>query len=459
VLHVGFLLPAMLAGLSTYALARRFCKRPLLACAATICAPAFVVSGTSLMLDMWLLALFVGALALWVEGFERGQTRWLIAACGVAGLAMWTKYFGVALVPLFVLYGALKFSRPKWWLACLLIPISMIAVEQTWCYYHYGHLLFRNVADVVFDQRIQNRSMWAWLLIGFAFTGGCTFSIMQLGAVLWKGRVRLLGLLIWVAFALVLAGLGRAGNGVLTGGFDLPIVSSFVCAILVLGGTQLVTLSLCEIRHRGEPESWLLVAWIAGTFIFACFVTWSVNARSLLPLVPAAAIIAARRLDYLSFVNVRRANFRMLLALVLSGVISLLVARADMTWAQSQRLAAERFRERAVGFPGTVYYQGHWGFQHYMTEAGFKHFELDRTVLLPGDIVISPQNNSNVTPLPREYVEMRTRETVAIDRRIATMSLPLGAGFYSDLWGPMPFSLGLAMPPDAYYLDYIAQPR
>jgi hypothetical protein len=38
------------------------------------------------------------------------------------------------------------------------------------------------------------------------------------------------------------------------------------------------------------------------------------------------------------------------------------------------------------------------------------------------------------------------------------MSTHLGAGFYSDLWGPLPFSLGEKLPPDTYFIDIVAKP-
>ena len=37
--------------------------------------------------------------------------------------------------------------------------------------------------------------------------------------------------------------------------------------------------------------------WVIGTFLFAAFLNWTVNARSLLPLTPAVAILMTRRLE------------------------------------------------------------------------------------------------------------------------------------------------------------------
>src|ERR1035438_5557577 len=50
-LHLAFLLPALAAVLGTYRLAQRFTNSPLLAAAATLLTPAFLVSANSVMCD------------------------------------------------------------------------------------------------------------------------------------------------------------------------------------------------------------------------------------------------------------------------------------------------------------------------------------------------------------------------------------------------------------------------
>jgi len=458
VLHTAFLLPAILASAATFLLAKRLCKRPFVALAATLCTPAFIISGTSLMLDTWLLAYFMLAMALWVEGFARGSIRYLFCAAICAGLALWTKYFGIALIPLLTVYALLKSDRPKYWWVLLLVPTAMLIAEQAYSYFTYRHFLFTNVAHVVMDERISDRTVYTWLLIGLSFAGGCTFSVMQLGGVLWNGRLRLLGTLLWLAMSFLLVWLTSRDNVTLTAGFKLPTVSIFVYAVLLLGGSQLFSLTYSELRHRADPESWLLALWIAGTFFFACYVTWSVNVRSLLPLVPAVAMLAARRLDFIEVVNPKKTNRRIVTILSVSAIVSLLIARADMEWAQSQREAAYRYGDFAKSHDGTVYFQGHWGFQHYMHEAGVAQFDAKTTVLQPGDVVICPRNNANVQPIPRDYTAARAHDQFSIAHRMATMSIDLGAGFYSDLWGPLPFALGLKMPPDDYYTYFISKP-
>lgn len=456
-LHTGFFLPAILASIGTFMLARRLCKRPMIAVAATCCTPAFVVSGTTLMLDMWLLAFIVLSIACWIEGTHTRKFGWLIVAAICAGLAAWSKYFGIVLVPLLAAYTLIHSKRPTASLLLLIVPVSMIAAEQIYCYQHYGRSLFVNVSEVVTEDR-PDRPLWLWLMVAFSFCGGCTFSVMQIGAVLWNVRLKVLGASIVAAMSCAFYYLNAHGLRAHTLGFNLPLVSLIFYAIFMMGGTQLLSLCTTDIRNRRDPESWLLTFWVFGTFLFAAFITWSVNVRSLLPLVPPMAILAARRIDTITFDNPKRANRRIVSSLILSALVSLGVARSDMTWAQTARDAATRYANLAKSHTGATYFQGHWGFQHYMQEAGIPPFDFETTDLKPGDKIVYAQNNANVRPLPDDFIAERRSETVPINRRMATMSTHLGAGFYSDLWGPLPFSLGAKMPPDTYFIDIVAKP-
>ena len=69
-LHFAFLLPAVAAILGTYRLARRFCQSPMLAAVATLFTPVFLVSSTTVMCDVMMLAFWVWAAVLWLEGME-----------------------------------------------------------------------------------------------------------------------------------------------------------------------------------------------------------------------------------------------------------------------------------------------------------------------------------------------------------------------------------------------------
>src|SRR4029077_2711549 len=69
-LHLGFLLPALTLVLGTYRLAQRFTGSPFIAAAVTLLTPGVLVSASSVMCDVLMLALWVWALIFWTEGLE-----------------------------------------------------------------------------------------------------------------------------------------------------------------------------------------------------------------------------------------------------------------------------------------------------------------------------------------------------------------------------------------------------
>jgi hypothetical protein len=109
------------------------------------------------------------------------------------------------------------------------------------------------------------------------------------------------------------------------------------------------------------------------------------------------------------------------------------------------------------GYPHTVWFQGHWGFQHYMEAAGARAQDFKRSELTRGDLVVVPVNNTNLRPPPEHAARLVGKKTLMPFPYVATMDQALGAGFYSDLWGPLPFAVGRASPET--YLLFVVDPR
>ncbi len=77
-----------------------------------------------------------------------------------------------------------------------------------------------------------------------------------------------------------------------------------------------------------------------------------------------------------------------------------------------------------------------------MEEEGVTPLEFAKTIVRDGDIVILPMNNSSVRGLaPHLTTRIRTIE-VPVTAGVATGSPLLGAGFYSHVFGPLPFVVG-----------------
>ena len=132
--------------------------------------------------------------------------------------------------------------------------------------------------------------------------------------------------------------------------------------IFGLAGAGLLAAACVEaIRFRDRP-SLLLALWILGVFVFAAFVNWSANGRSILPMAPAIGILAARAIQ-------RRPMRRLGTAAILfSAVLSLLLAASDFQIANASRTAASLVTaQKQDHLP--VWFDGHWGFQWYMERA------------------------------------------------------------------------------------------
>ncbi|HSU53504.1 MAG TPA: glycosyltransferase family 39 protein, partial [Candidatus Dormibacteraeota bacterium] len=137
-LHGAMLLPASAAILGTFRLARRFCKNPFFAALVVLFTPAFLVSATTVMSDVLLLAFWIWAVVFWVERKDGHTRTGKPCLSGVLmGLAALTKYYGATLIPLLLCYELLKHRRVKL-LYPLVIPVAVLIAYSWWTSRLYG---------------------------------------------------------------------------------------------------------------------------------------------------------------------------------------------------------------------------------------------------------------------------------------------------------------------------------
>lgn len=106
-------------------------------------------------------------------------------------------------------------------------------------------------------------------------------------------------------------------------------------------------------------------------------------------------------------------------------------------------------RENLAGRASEIEYEGHWGFQYYMDQLGAKPLDRASPRLAPNEMIVVPVNNSFLFQLPAARVEPWAEYRFPAASVMALMSVPAGAGYYSDGWGPAPFVFGPA-PPEEY---------
>jgi 4-amino-4-deoxy-L-arabinose transferase-like glycosyltransferase len=450
-MHIGFLLPALTLVLATYHLARRFTSSAWIAAAATLLTPGFMICSSGVMCDTMMLAIWVVAVLFWIKGLEPFSPGYLLASAILMAACPLTKYFGMALVPLLFVYSLVRLRRLGSWILFLLIPICTLAGYQMWTHSLYGRGLLSDAAQYTNSlPQVPGPSRLAKSFVGLAFLGGCSLTGLTFVPFLWSRKQ--------ISAGAVLSGL--AGLAIWKGWIHLQSTASqdhwfAVCCQLILyfaGGISVLALAGADFCKKRDADSLLLALWVFGPFIFATFLNWTINARSILPLIPAVGILLARRLTWIPLPPWLRNPRLLIIPLVLSGALSLAAAVSDAELAGSAREAAELVHNQSsLSGPANIFFEGHWGFQYYMQLYGAQPVDVQTFRFTPGIVIAVPQNNTHIFRFPAGVPISQQIVEIKINPWIATMSPAVGAGFYAAVWGPLPFAFGV-VPPERYHL-------
>jgi hypothetical protein len=213
----------------------------------------------------------------------------------------------------------------------------------------------------------------------------------------------------------------------------------------LIGGIGVLSLAVADTFCRRDSRSWLLTLWVLGTFLFAAGFNWTVNARSLLPLAPPVGILLVRRLEKNHPKGETFPWRRVTSFLAGAAALTLMLAGEDFRLATAVRESARQACAKYGREENPLWFQGHWGFQYYMEAAGASALDMECNTLRAGDTVAIPLNNTNLSP-PEEQSNVRDILVVPGPRWVTTWNNIAGAGFYSSVWGSLPFVLGRAPP-------------
>ena len=429
VLHLAFLLPAVATALGVYTLAKRLCDNPLLATLIGIVSPLFLVSSSTLMCDTMMLAFYVWAIVLWLKGLDQLPNLeraggLLLSSAVLIGLCGLTKYFGVTLLPLLVVYSSMQLKKIGGWTLALIIPIAMWTIYQLGTEAYYGKGLLLDAASYAGEQQsVGGDSFMAKLITTLSFAGGGLIGALFFLPALWAKRG------VFVVGAIV-------GIALVVGHFTR---SWFYTQLIIFSSTGLIILllSLHDLYKKRDAEASLLFLWLIGTFCFTGFTNWTVNSRSLLPLVPIVGILIVRN------ANQAKISLSKYWPLVPALILALSVTLSDTSLANSARGVVQEISIISQTEQAKVWFQGHWGFQYYMQKAGFAPLDRKHPQLTKGDLIVIPHNNTNTVAMPADLVEYVQTITIPLTPSgIATHQKKLNAGFYSSLWGQLPFAFG-----------------
>jgi 4-amino-4-deoxy-L-arabinose transferase-like glycosyltransferase len=442
-------------------LAQRLSGSPLLGALLVLFTPVFLVSATTVMCDVWLLALWVWSVDCRLRGLEERHSYWLLllASLLVATAAL-TKYFGVSLVPLLAVYTVAREPRLTGRLLFLLIPIAIIGIYEAIAKAKYGHGLFTNAMVYPWQGPVKaGKQLSAQFLTGLSFTGGCLFPALFYAVFIKSRKVLISGIAMFFAllplfYLWVARGLASRTD---------VIAVTVEGALFTTIGIGILALAAADLIHQKTADSLLLSLWVFGTFFFATTMNWSITSRTILPMAPAVVILLIRQFKSSAAVAAAATGGRSLPILPLrtaaatwwpllpAALVFLLVTAADYKLADTVRFASKSFQNRFRDEPGAVWFEGHWGFQYYMEHWKAKPLDRSERRIISGDVLIVPLGNSNVSPTPPVPTTSPPEQVNYPQSVLATMSPGMRAGFYSSKWGSLPWVFS-RIPPEQYLI-------
>lgn len=467
VMHLSMLLLTMFTCAGTYMCARRFCSRPFLAAALAVASPGFLVSASQVMSDIPMVGCWAWAVYFWMRGIDEDRISLSLTGAAFIAAGELTKYFAFSLVPLLAVYTLLAAPQRRNHLYCLLVPVVTLIGFEFLCNRLYGVGLLSDATRFASQHRAISRANPVQKVqTALVFAGGALAATTLLIPWLWKRQY----VLLWAGlFVAVLVGNyalpeARVMKTVLLINIDNPgeeIVSStdvnptflhhLQWALWTVGGIHCVVLALADIARRRDATSVMLALWIAGTFFFVVMINHFVNARVILPMALAVALLAVRRLDDNSAGGAQLAPVTQRAVWSVVGVallMSILLNYVDYRLAGSARAAANDIMTEANG--RTVWFSGHSGWQFYMEERGGHAIDQQRDTPLPGDLYVLPSNNWQPIPVNASRVKSFHQKFYPVPRWATTSHYQSYAGFYSDGAGPLPFYFGPV--PEEIYL-------
>jgi 4-amino-4-deoxy-L-arabinose transferase-like glycosyltransferase len=444
-MHCAFLVPAVAAVLGTFFLAQRLSGSALLGALLTLFTPVFLISATTVMCDVWLLALWVWSVDCWLRGLERRNYWLLLLASLLAAAAALTKYFGACLVPLLAVYTLFQDRRFTRQLLFFVIPVAVIGIYEMMTKAKYGQDLFSSALIYPWQATAKAEKQWSGqFLTGLSFTGGCLFSALFYAPLLKSRKVLISGIAIFLALLLLFY--LEIARG-LTSRIDV-IAVTVEGALFATIGIGILALAVADVVEQKTADSLLLSLWVLGTFFFATIMNWSITSRTLLPMAPAVVILLLRRFRISAPSN----GLALWWSLLPAAVVSLLLTVGDYKLANTARRAASDFQQRFLNELGNIWFEGHWGFQYYMQQWKAKPLDAKQQGIASGDLLIIPISNTNVNLKPAALT-VASREQVNYPQFIATTMNPeIRAGFYSNKWGALPWFVGNV--PAEHYLIF-----
>ncbi|HKY63397.1 MAG TPA: glycosyltransferase family 39 protein [bacterium] len=455
-IHLSLVPFSGLAVLSFYSIARKFGHAPaasFVGAAWLAVTPAYLVMQNMAIPDLAALALFLAGFCRCLSGWRSGKLSTLIFAGILLAAAALTRYSIVTILPFVLVFG---WTYPRKLRAAVPFSIALTAIllwmvlSRAWYgESHVGSLLKSHFLD---DPRWLGRFLalsahfaLAGVLFPFVLLGGerkkligATVAALAVvtSVVRWIGPESL-GMPMRPFPDLIYCGLGMLSIfyfGIWSGG-----------ALIARWRWNPAAESMAELRTA------LTFLWFLGALALPLLYLFFA-AKYLIPALPPFLLF----LLFLFRSKTRLWLGVSALAIPISWVLAMGLAYSDFQWAEAYRQAAKQLVAEARSQGVRAHFTGRWGLQYYLEEAGAAPLPMSEESfgrLQDGDLVFQPEYAAEPRLFPplQESGILKLKRVRKIPKPGAflTLSPPLRASFYANVWGILPYTFGSA-PAEAF---------
>lgn len=428
VFHAVFLGFSMLAVTFVYQFCLRFSRYPFFIALCVLFSPPFFILSQSLMTDTALCGFLAGSLVFFIRAVDQESKKALAAAVALFALAIGVGFQAVVFYAAFFLYCFL--NPPRRFSYFFVMGLSALPV-LLWFAYHF--IQMEQWPSPIDTSLLDPLGLRAKLLYFISQLSLAFLAPIGLIVATWD-RNRLKTALA----AAVIAGLifGSLQDGVLVD-YSTPqrwiiyVSGFFTVFFLARVLADMVKLPRHQETAPKDRNDFLFLSLTTLIFLPICaaFTPFAAS-RYLLPIIPFVYVLIPRMAAKL-----RPAPAA--ITLMICIVSSFLAAQADYNLASFYKKlpedAAELMPEKS-----RTWFNGEWGFRHYMKRAGYRYLTRDAD-LKERDFIIEPNIPARMALSAIEVPLRLKRELAYPGDRIKTLHHRAHAGFWSQGWGLLPF--------------------
>lgn len=436
-MHVLQSLAALASVLLFYRLARVLIgEMAVWATAMLVLGPAFIVE-QNLMVDVPLLATWLTFFNPLICDIDSRYQHRRYALAGLAcAAALLIKYSSLILLVILCLSLLLERRRAQAWTT--LIPLSALAAWSFFNFLDYGGV---HIAARLYGE--DHERLWllkeaiAWVLALGALTPLGLIAVIQSR----RDPVRAANAIYSVVFVGFAALIVAVACGALSDRWSdrllwLAFVANgaAICLSLVPDALSLVPSRLwrSEMAHAVGPKIYLLL-WVLGTTAFYVLFAPFVAARHLLLILPAVTLLLVSRWDGSLALGPR------IFGLAFTVIVSAGLCLSDWRFAEFYKLEAAKLA-RSLSTVSTVWVSGHWGWQWYAMQNGFREVDVRSPDFRRGDYFVIEENGSHQpleAPPPMRLVHADTQSSALL----SLFCTGRNARFYASDYKTAPWSL------------------